>query len=200
MREFVVVGHDAPTTPEFSLDDLPGAGRLDVLCRCVTSAFLLSHDIREAVRVRLVLGGAYVVRFEGSELRHLRPDERSAASLVRGALEAREEAIGAMEATPSPGVYVGSGGFERAVDDTSAAGERDELLVLHEDGEPLVDVDPPADAAFILSDHRDFTDDEAETLRDAGARRVSVGPRALHADHAIIVAHNYLDTEGFRRY
>ncbi|PSQ43780.1 tRNA (pseudouridine(54)-N(1))-methyltransferase TrmY [Halobacteriales archaeon QS_9_68_42] len=197
MREFVVVGHDAPTTPEFSLDDLPGAGRLDVLCRCVTSALLLSHDIRESVRVRLVLDGAYVVRFEGSELRHLRPDERSAASLIRGALEAREEAIGAMKATPSPGVYVGSGGFERAVDDASAAGE---LLVLHEDGDPIIDVDPPTDAAFVLSDHRDFTDDEMAVLRDAGARRVSVGPRALHADHAVTVAHNYLDTRGFDRY
>ena len=197
MCEFVVVGHDAPTTPEFSLDDLPGAGRLDVLCRCVTNALLLSHDIRESVQVSLVLDGAYVVRFEGSELRHLRPDERSAASLIRGALEAREEAIGAMEATPSPGVYVGSGGLERAVDE---AGERDELLVLHEDGDPVVDVDPPADAAFVLSDHRDFTDEEMATLRDAGARQVSVGPRALHADHAVTVAHNYLDTEGFHRY
>ena len=199
MREFVVVGHDAPTTPEFSLDDLPGAGRLDVLCRCVTSALLLSHDIRESVQVSLVLDGAYVVRFEGSELRHLRPDERSAASLIRGALEAREEAIGAVEANPSPGVYVGSGGFERAVDEASAAGE---LLVLHEDGDPVVDLpdDPPGDVTFVLSDHHDFTDDEAETLREAGARRVSVGPKALHADHAVTVAHNYLDTRGFGRY
>ena len=197
MREFVVVGHDAPTTPEFSLDDLPGAGRLDVLCRCVTSALLLSHDIREAVRVRLVLDGAYVVRFEGSELRHLRPDERSAASLIRGALEAREEAIGAMEATPSPGVYVRSVGFERAVDDASAGGE---LLMLHEDGDPIIDVDPPTDAAFVLSDHRDLTDEETAVLREAGARQISVGPRALHADHAVTVAHNYLDTRGFSRY
>ena len=102
-----------------------------------------------------------------------------------------------MESNPSPGVYVGSGGLERAVDE---AGERDELLVLHEDGDPVVDVDPPADAAFVLSDHRDFTDEEMATLRDAGARQVSVGPRALHADHAVTVAHNYLDTEGFRRY
>ena len=104
-----------------------------------------------------------------------------------------------MEATPSPGVYVGSGDLERAVDE---AGERDELLVLHEDGKPLVDLsdDPPGDVTVVLSDHRDFTGDEAETLRDAGARRVSVGPRALHADHAVTVAHNYLDTEGFRRY
>jgi tRNA (pseudouridine54-N1)-methyltransferase len=52
MRQFVVVGHDAPTTDDFSLDDLPGAGRLDVLCRCITAALLLSHGIRDGVESR----------------------------------------------------------------------------------------------------------------------------------------------------
>jgi tRNA (pseudouridine54-N1)-methyltransferase len=27
-----------------------------------------------------------------------------------------------------------------------------------------------------------------------------VGPEALHADHAVTVAHNYLDTDGFASY
>jgi tRNA (pseudouridine54-N1)-methyltransferase len=197
MREFVVVGHEAPTTPEFSLDDLPGAGRLDVLCRCVTSAFCLSHDIRETVRVRLVLGDEYVVRFEGSELRHLRPDERSAASLVRGALEARDGAIGAMAVNPSSGVYIRSGGLETALD---AVADSATLLELHEDGDSIATLDPPADPAFVLSDHRNFTDAEAETLADAADERVSVGPEALHADQAVTVAHNYLDTGGFEAY
>ena len=77
MRQFVVSGHDAPTTAEFALDDLAGgAGRLDVLCRCVNAAFFLSHDLREDVRVWLVLGDEFAVRFEGSELRRLNPDER----------------------------------------------------------------------------------------------------------------------------
>jgi len=197
MREFVVVGHEAPTTPEFSLDDLPGAGRLDVLCRCVTSAFCLSHDVRETVRVRLVLGDEYVVRFEGSELRHLRPDERSAASLIRGALEARDGAIGAMEANPSPGIYVGTGDFEDAIDAAAASAT---LVQLHEDGDPIAALDPPSDPAFVLSDHRGFTDAEADLLADAAGERVSVGPEALHADHAVTVAHNYLDTGGFEAY
>ena len=197
MREFVVVGHEAPTTAEFSLDDLPGAGRLDVLCRCVTAAFGLSHDFRDEVRVRLVLGDEYVVRFEGTELRHLRPDERSAGSLIRGALEARDGAIGAMEATASPGVHVGTGDFESAVE---AAAETGTLVELHADGDPIVGLEPPDDVAFVLSDHRDFTDAEAAVLERAADERRSLGPEPIHADDAVTVAHNYLDTDGFETY
>jgi tRNA (pseudouridine54-N1)-methyltransferase len=197
MRQFIVVGHDAPTTADFSLDDLPGAGRLDVLCRCVNSAFFLSHDLREDVRVRLVLSDEYVVRFEGSELRRLNPDERSTAALIRGALEAREGAIGAMEANPSPGVYIGTGDFASTIESAAESGT---LVELHEAGDPLVDVEPPEYPVFVLSDHHDFTDAEADLLADRADHRVSLGPQALHADHAITVAHNYLDTDGFRIY
>ncbi|PSP77601.1 tRNA (pseudouridine(54)-N(1))-methyltransferase TrmY [Halobacteriales archaeon QS_4_69_225] len=197
MREFVVVGHEAPTTAEFSLDDLPGAGRLDVLCRCVTAAFGLSHDFRDEVRVRLVLGDEYVVRFEGAELRHLRPDERSAGSLIRGALEARDGAIGAMEATASPGVHVGTGDFESAV---AAAAEMGTLVELHADGDPIVDLEPLDDVAFVLSDHRNFTDAEAAVLERAADECRSLGPEPIHADDAVTVAHNYLDTDGFEAY
>ncbi|HMB51655.1 MAG TPA: tRNA (pseudouridine(54)-N(1))-methyltransferase TrmY, partial [Natronoarchaeum rubrum] len=95
MRQFIVLGHDVPTEPDFSLDDIAGgAGRLDVLCRCVNSAFFLSHAIREDVRAHLVLGDEFTVTFEGSDLRRLNPDERSTAALVRNALDEREEAIG----------------------------------------------------------------------------------------------------------
>ena len=197
MREFVVVGHEAPTTAGFSLDDLPGAGRLDVLCRCVTAAFGLSHDFRDEVRVRLVLSDEYVVRFEGTELRHLRPDERSAGSLIRGALEARDGAIGAMEATASPGVHVGTGDFESAV---AAAAEMGTLVELHADGDPVVDLEPPDDIAFVLSDHRNFTDAEAAVLERAADECRSLGPEPIHADDAVTVAHNYLDTDGFEAY
>ena len=197
MREFVVVGHEAPTTAEFSLDDLPGAGRLDVLCRCVTAAFRLSHDFRDEVRVRLVLDDEYVVRFEGAELRHLRPDERSAGSLIHGALEARDGAIGAMEATASPGVHVGTGDLESAVE---AAAETGTLVELHADGDPVVDLKPPGDIAFVLSDHRDFTGAEAAVLERMADERRSLGPEPIHADDAVTVAHNYLDTGGFEAY
>ncbi|GGN92398.1 tRNA (pseudouridine(54)-N(1))-methyltransferase TrmY [Haloarcula pellucida] len=198
MRQFVVVGHDAPTTPDFSLDDLAGAaGRLDVLCRCVNSAFFLSHDIREDVRTHLVLADEYTVTFEGSDLRRLNPDERSTAALVRNALEEREEAIGHIPVETSPGVSLTRRGFEATLDDVARDGT---VVQLHEDGDPVVDVETPTDPVFVLSDHHDFAASEAGLLAEAADERVSLGPERLHADHAITVAHNYLDTAGFTRY
>jgi len=198
MRQFVIIGHDAPTTPEFSLDDLAGAaGRLDVLCRCVTSAFFLSHAIREDVRVHLILADEYTVTFEGSDLRRLNPDERSTAALIRKALEEREEAIGHIPVETSPGVSLTRRGFEGTLDDVASRGT---VVQLHEDGDPVVDVAPPSDPVFVLSDHHDFRDEEAALLADHADERVSLGPKALHADHSITVAHNYLDTAGFEQY
>ena len=198
MRQFVVIGHEAPTTPKFSLDDLAGgAGRLDVLCRCVTSAFFLSHDIRENVRVHLVLCDEYTVTFEGSKLRRLNPDERSTAALVRKALEQRGEAIGHVPVETSPGVSLTRQGFEGTL--SAVAGEGT-ILQLHEDGEPAVGVDPPERPVFVLSDHREFDGGETDHIDSLAERRLSLGPKPLHADHAITIAHNYLDTGGFTDY
>jgi tRNA (pseudouridine54-N1)-methyltransferase len=196
MRQFVVIGHDAPTTPDFSLDDLAGgAGRLDVLCRCVNSAFFLSHALREDVRAHLVLGGEYAVTFEGATLKRLNPDERSTAALVRTALEHREEAIGAMPAESSPGVSIRRFGLADLLSDLDGT-----VVQLHENGDPLSAWEPVEDPVFVLSDHRDFREAERSLLEDHGARRVRLGPEALHADHAITVAHHYLDTGGYAEF
>ncbi|MEF8851027.1 MAG: tRNA (pseudouridine(54)-N(1))-methyltransferase TrmY [Haloarculaceae archaeon] len=197
MRQFVVVGHDAPTTPDFSLDDLAGgAGRLDVLCRCVSAALFLSHDVREDVRVHLVLADELTVVFDGSAVRRVNPDERSTAALVRDALEERREAIGHVPVETSPGVSLYRFGLATALDRLADG----TVVQLHEDGDPVVERPVPTDPVFVLSDHRDFADSEAELLAEAADDRVRLGPRALHADHAITVAHNYLDTDGFERY
>ncbi|MEF8843655.1 MAG: tRNA (pseudouridine(54)-N(1))-methyltransferase TrmY [Haloarculaceae archaeon] len=195
MRRFVVLGHEAAPDPGFSLDDLPGAGRLDVLCRCMTDALLTSHGVRGDTTVSLVFGDEYTVRFEGSEVRRLNPDERSTGARLRDALAARDGAIGAMEAEPSPGVYVGRRGFEATLDRLDGT-----VVELHEDGTPVVEVDPPEDVVFVLSDHRDFTAAEAELLAERADARVTLGPERLHADQAVTVAHNWLDTDGFARY
>lgn len=197
MREFIIVGRNAPTAPEFALDDLPGAGRLDLLARCVTASLLVSHGIRDDVRTHLVLGDAFTVRFDGDSLQGLNPDERSTAALIRTALERRDEAIGHVPVETSPGVSLVRMGLETTLD--SLTGEST-VSRLHEDGTPIAEVRPPEKAAFVLSDHTDLCPEDAAVVKGHTDLTVSLGPERLHADHAIAVAHNWLDTSGFDAY
>ncbi|SER61688.1 tRNA (pseudouridine(54)-N(1))-methyltransferase TrmY [Natrinema salaciae] len=200
MRQFVLIGHDVPTEPDFSLDDLAGgAGRLDALCRSITASFVTSHGIREDVRVHLIARDELTITFDGRDLRRLNPDERSTAALVRTALEHRDEAIGALPAEPSPGVELYRRGFDGTLAEIADDGP---IVQLHEDGEAVVDVaaDALADSIFVLSDHRDFTDEETALLEEFGDRRLRLGPELLHADQAITIAHHYLDTNGYERF
>jgi tRNA (pseudouridine54-N1)-methyltransferase len=196
MRQFVVIGHDAPTDSDFSLDDLAGgAGRLDVLCRCVSAALFLSHGIREDVQVWLVLSDEVTVRIDGAALRYMSPDERNVAGLLKQAIEAKARAIGHREAESTPGIHASKRGVEAVLDAVDGT-----VVELHEDGTPLADAEPPDDPVFVLSDHNDFTEREAGLLAERSDLRVRVGPAVLHADHTVTVAHNYLDTDGYREY
>jgi tRNA (pseudouridine54-N1)-methyltransferase len=198
MRQFVLLAHDVPTEPTFSLDDLTGgAGRLDALCRSITAAFVTSHGIREDVRVHLVVQDELTISFDGSELRRLNPDERSTAALVRTALEHRNEAIGSLPAEPSPGVELYRRGFEAMLKEIAEDGT---VVQLHEDGEPAAEAGTFENPVFVLSDHHDFTAEEADLLSTAADRRLRLGPELLHADQAITVAHHFLDTNGYERF
>jgi len=195
-RRFVCVGHDAPTTPDFPLEGLPSAaGRLDLLSRSLVAGLLVSHGIRDDAEVVLVLGDEVAVRFAGADLRGLHPDERSAAALVRTALEGARDAVGPLENEVGPGVHVSMRGFEEVVRDVEGT-----VVALHEEGDPAGETAPPADPTFVLSDHREFTDAEAAVLEEVADARVSLGPRAIHADQAVAVANNWCDTDGFTRY
>ncbi|PSP34587.1 tRNA (pseudouridine(54)-N(1))-methyltransferase TrmY, partial [Halobacteriales archaeon QH_10_67_22] len=153
--------HEGHVRRHRRLDDLAGgAGRLDVLCRCVSAAFFLSHDIREDVRVHLVFGDAYTVVFEGRDLRHLNPDERSTAALIRTALEQREEAIGHQAVETTPGVSIVRRDFAATLETVA----ENTVVTLHEEGTPVVEASVPGDVTFVLSDHRGFTAAEHERL------------------------------------
>ena len=185
MLRFLITGHHACTDGDFSLNDLPGSGgRMDVLCRCVTSSLFLSHDLRRDVECYLVLAGdphsPRTLLFRGSEIRYLSPDERSAGSLIKKALGT---ICGDLFRESSPGVYIRRGGLERLLREHPCA-------VLDEDGDDIRHAEFLPDV-FVLSDHLDFTPDERELL--AGLPAYSVGPRPLHADHAITVLLNEVD-------
>jgi tRNA (pseudouridine54-N1)-methyltransferase len=188
MRRFIIVAREGPTTGEFSLDDLPAAGRVDLLARCVTASLLLSHGLREDVRTHLVLGDELTINFDSADLRGLHPDERSTAAMIRNALSEREEAIGQIPVEISSGVSL-----VRMDLDTVLAEVDDPIYRLHPDGTSKAELSPPAHAAFVLSNHQEFHEADAATVSEHADGELCLGPEAIHADHAIAVAHNWLD-------
>ncbi|MFA5237236.1 MAG: tRNA (pseudouridine(54)-N(1))-methyltransferase TrmY [Methanoregula sp.] len=184
MTSFAIVGHLARTDGDYSLNDLPGAGRMDVLCRCVNASLFLSHDLRRDVDCYLVLLGGpkapKTVLFKGSEIRSLSPDERSAGALTKKALSIP---CGSEFREAAPGVYVRNGGLERLFTEHVFA-------VLDETGTDIRTVNSVPDA-FLLSDHQNFSETEETLAKDAP--RYSVGPVCLHADHTITVISNEID-------
>ncbi len=196
----MVVGHNVNADGDFTLNDLcGGAGRLDVLLRCVSSAFFLSHGLRREVELYLHFpgqgrfqglppNGPKTVRMVGRELRYLNPDERSTGALVRTALLKRLG--GDEERQSTPGIYVSRRGFEELA--RSLPGP----VQLAEDGENWPAGGLGDETTFYLSDHHDFTSAEAEALAGAGARRISLGATSLHSHHCITVAHWLMDNAG----
>jgi len=198
MRTFIIVGHKATTSPNFSLEDIPGtSGRLDILCRSVTAAFVLSHGIRKDVCVYLVLLGgeaAKTIQLKGETLRHLNPDERTTAALLKKAL--------AVPATPqwamsTSGIFVRLGGLPELLADLKDA----RLIYLREDGADIGGQafgERDGELAFILGDHTGMTTEEEGLIEGAGAQVVSLGTTSLHADHCIVVLNWLLDANIFK--
>ncbi len=188
MKDFIIIGHRAVTAP-FSLNDLPGAaGRMDILCRCVNAALFLSHDLRRDVRLYLVLKGepapSKIIRFDGNEVRYLSPDERSAASLIKKALEKKAQEFWT-ESTP--GVSIRKGDLRDLLAELDK-----KVIYLHEDGED-VRGKKFEEPLFVLGDHMGMTEEEEKIIEGSEHEIISVGPLSLHADHCIVLLNNEMD-------
>ncbi len=195
MRRFLLVAHKVPTDGAFTLNDLAGgAGRMDEVARAVSTAFTVSNDLRRDTEVTVLFAAeppprARKVELVGSKLRHLNPDERSTAALLKNALVGAARYSSDFES--SPGLRVGP------VDPLAYLGSflnRPGAIWLTEEGAPMASVElPPGELAAFVSDPFDPTPAEDATLLRSGVPRVSVGPTSLRTSQVIDAVHRELD-------
>ena len=193
MIRFVILGHRAHTTADFKLEDIcGGAGRLDILTRCVNSAFFLSHDLRKDVELYLLMLGGEdapkLIRFSGAEIRYLNPDERSTALLIRNALMKNLEPD--REVRSSPGIFVSRKDLKEVMDMLS---KDSSFIYLREGGTDVREYEFPENPCFILGDDRDPTEEEEAIMSQYPYDKISLGPVSLHANHCMVVVHNEMD-------
>lgn len=201
VRRFVLIGQKASASEDFVLDDLPGtSGRLDILVRCLRPALLTSHGLRREVIVYLVLLGGplapRVVRIEGAGVRFFRPDERSLAVRMKKALARRDDQDASGFVEVRPGMALARGGLELVLAEARGA----QPFVLDERGPDIrASEDVGAtDALFAIGDHLGIPDDARAALDRIGARPLSVGPVAVHADDVVTILTNELDRRAAR--
>ena len=99
-RYFVVAAANASSavaTGQFPPNNLL-EGRVDVLCRCATSALWYSNGIRADASLHLVLGDTTTASVTGTDVRSLAPDEKTFALQLQRALDEDNAADDAIDA------------------------------------------------------------------------------------------------------
>eukprot|EP01060_Flectonema_neradi_P029959 TRINITY_DN4259_c0_g1_i1.p1 TRINITY_DN4259_c0_g1~~TRINITY_DN4259_c0_g1_i1.p1 ORF type:complete len:290 (+),score=41.21 TRINITY_DN4259_c0_g1_i1:141-1010(+) len=87
-RGFFLVCNGSKPSGDFNLDNLVG-GRIDLVCRVIGNTFFVSHGLRKNCSTTITISNDDLsrnVHLDGTKLRHLRPDERNTAALLKRAL------------------------------------------------------------------------------------------------------------------
>lgn len=192
MRTFILFACKARTDGDFSLEDLPGAGRIDLVARCISSALFISHDIRKDTRLFVVLNGPpsppVILVFDGAIVKKISPDERSIAIWIQKVLVQ----LGSSQRTVlSNGIVAERKSFQELIKELKDF----PIYVLHEKGKPITDVGIKQNPVWIIGDYLGLPGkDEKFALRYG--KRVSLGDVSYLASACISVVHWLCDAQG----
>jgi len=197
MRDFILRARKGPSTPDFSSDDLPSAGHLEIVCHCIANALFYSLQLRDDVRVHIALDGPAappkVVRIESEGLGSLDGfDERALAAVLSRALADGRGLDLDEEVQSRPGVFIAKRSFESLVRQQSESGD---VYLLQKRGTDVREVAFAERSTFVFSDHLSMPKKADRFLLRLGARALSVGPKMLFASQCITLVHNELDRQ-----
>jgi len=194
MRSFLIIGNEAVTEP-FNLNDIPGAGRMDILCRCVSQALFLSHSIRKDVEVFLLLLGKpdppKVVRIVSNELRRMSPDERNIAGHIRKAVGYK---LTKDWTETNSGIHASKKTLKELLTELSTSWE---IYYLREDGKDLREqVSKIKNPLFIIGDHIGVKRAEEDIILEFTREVLSVSRLSLMAEQCVAIVNYELDRAG----
>jgi tRNA (pseudouridine54-N1)-methyltransferase len=175
MREFLL--KSGGRTGDFSLNDLPGAGRMDIACRCITACLWLSDELRKDSIFHLLLEGPpappKLLTFNPLKLKRFYPDERNVASHIRLALLGK----------PQPGISLKTISFKDFLEEQR---KQKQIIILDSKGKDIRKIEISDNVLFILGDNRGIGE-------DIEGEKVSVGKKVYLSSQVISIIQNELD-------
>ncbi|MAH47547.1 hypothetical protein CMI37_17130 [Candidatus Pacearchaeota archaeon] len=195
MREFIYYSKSAVTAGNFIKDNLMQAGRMDIVCNVIISAFFVSNKVRDDVRLHLVFDGPpnaprHLV-LDSSLEKELLISKKDVAGLIKRMLyKCSDKQDGLKEIFP--GCFIEKKSFEAVVKGLDADGKN--VLLLYRKGKDIRALNLKRNEVFILGDQEGFPKDKKKFLKRIEG--VSVGPAILFASQVLTVVHNEWDRLG----
>jgi len=190
MRTFVLYARKARTDSNFKLTDLINAGRMDLVCRCISSALWLSHKAREDVRMFVVLNGPpkppVTICFQGSEYSTVYVDEQTNAKWIKKILSMNF----GKEWLEVEGTKVARKSFQEVL--TELKGKN---YVLHEKGTFIENVKLDKKPIIVLGDNIGVPKAE-ESFALRNGEKISLGKKVYLASACISIVNWILDQKG----
>jgi len=188
-REFIYYSKSAVTAGNMIGDNLMKAGRMDIVCNVIISAFFTSNAMREDVKFHLIFGGPpYAPRHLVLESNEEMPiSKKNVAGLIKRMLYKAKDEEGLREICP--GCSIEKKSFEHLVKELDKEGK--DVLLLDGKGVDVREADLSKKPVFIIGDHEGFPSNKKKFLKKID--KISVGPRVLFASQVITVLQNELD-------
>lgn len=196
MREFIYYSRTAPTSGNFSVDDLQKAGRIDIAIHVIIACFFLSHKIRSDTCLHLLFAGppdpskhiemAPVLKGEtGIDKIYLAKKDVSAVLkkiLYKYKQGEKREVF--------PGYWIEKKGFLELVKELKAQGKN--LYILDPKGEDIRKAEIKPSPIFILGDHKGLPEKELKRLKKL-CNPVTLGKRVYFASQVVAIVNNEID-------
>lgn len=196
MRHFIYYSKTAKTTGNFRTDDLMKAGRMDIACQMVIMAFFVSHSMRDDVVLHLIFDGGsdppkHLELFPGanqSEKNKIEISKKDIAGLIKKMLYKYKKGE---KNEVAPGYFIEKKSLIKVVEELIDSGK--EVYVLDRKGEDVREVKDLSESVFILGDQDGIPKRESKTLKELGAKKISVGNQMYFASQTLTILQNELD-------
>ena len=189
MREFIYFSRDARTSGNFK--DLMKAGRMDIACHTVISAFFLSHNLREDVKLHLIFYGPpdppKHIEIISSERLNEFLSKKDVAGLIKRILFKYKKGK-KTEAFPS--CFIEKKSLLNVIEELKK--QEKTIYILDKKGTLLRNQKLSDKPVFLLGDHKGLPQKEKKRISKE-SEKISVGPNMYFASHTLTILQNELD-------
>ncbi len=187
MREFIYYSSKAKTSGNFNLDDLRKAGRMDIVCNVIISAFFISHKLRQDVKLHLIFTGPPnpPMHLEFMSDKDMPISKKDVAGLIKRMLYKVKQG---KKNKVFPGCYIEKKSFQKLLKELKQQGK--EIFIMDKRGKDIRELGKDLkDGVFVIGDHNGLPKKEIKRYKN----KISVGPNILFASQTIIIINNELD-------